>query len=105
MQHAAAQCLRVHQRQWGGGCVLAEPLPRAAGDRVHEQGELGDALERALLFKRLATLRTDAPLFSSVDELEWRGPTDAFPAWAERIADERLLPRAQATAEAARATD
>ena len=34
---------------------------------------LGDQLQYALLFKRLATLRTDAPLFADVDELRWRG--------------------------------
>ena len=35
---------------------------------------LGDNRERALLFKKLATLRTDAPLFGDVEELRWRGP-------------------------------
>ena len=54
---------------------------------------LGDGRERALLFKQLATLRTDAPLFRDVDELEWRGPMDSFAAWAERIGDTRLLER------------
>jgi 5'-3' exonuclease len=34
--------------------------------------------ERAFLFRTLATLRTDLPLFSSVDELQWAGPTPAF---------------------------
>ena len=34
--------------------------------------------DRALLFRTLATLRTDIALFSSVDELEWKGPTPAF---------------------------
>jgi len=53
----------------------------------------GERRDRALLFKRLATLRTDAPLFGDVQELLWRGPTDAFGAWAERIGDARLLPR------------
>jgi 5'-3' exonuclease len=48
----------------------------------------------ALLFKRLATLKTDASLFSNVDELRWRGPTDAFAGWAARIGDARLLQRA-----------
>jgi 5'-3' exonuclease len=56
--------------------------------------ELGDSYERALLFKRLATLRTDAKLFDDVDELRWRGPTDAFAGWAARIGDARLLERA-----------
>jgi 5'-3' exonuclease len=36
--------------------------------------------ENALLFRTLATLRTDIPLFESVDELEWKGPTPAFEA-------------------------
>jgi 5'-3' exonuclease len=53
----------------------------------------GERRELALLFKRLATLRTDAPLFADVEELRWRGPTDGFAAWAERIGDARLLPR------------
>ena len=52
--------------------------------------------EQALLFKNLATLRTDAPLFGDVDELAWRGPTPAFPDWAERIGDGRLLARCTA---------
>ncbi len=54
---------------------------------------LGDNRDRALLFKRLATLRTDAPLFRDVDELRWRGPTEAFDAWAARLGDSRLLDR------------
>jgi IS5 family transposase len=53
----------------------------------------GERREQALLFKRLATLRTDAPLFADVEQLRWRGPTDGFAAWAERIGDARLLPR------------
>jgi 5'-3' exonuclease len=54
---------------------------------------LGAQRERALLFKDLATLRTDAPLFHQVDELEWHGPGPAFAAWAETIGDKRLLER------------
>ena len=52
--------------------------------------------DRALLFKRLATLRSDAPLFSDVDQLCWRGPTPAFPVVAEKIGDPKLLPRVAA---------
>jgi len=51
--------------------------------------------ELALLFKTLATLRTDAPLFADVDELRWRGPTSAFPAFAERIGEPRLVERCE----------
>ncbi len=57
---------------------------------------LGDGRDRALLFKQLATLRTDAPLFRDVDELEWRGPTDAFAAWPQRLGDARLVDRVTA---------
>jgi 5'-3' exonuclease len=46
---------------------------------------LGDHQEHALLFKRLATLVSDAPLFEDVDELRWRGPTPQFEAVAERV--------------------
>ena len=41
--------------------------------------------DRAFLFRDLATLRTDMPLFASVDELRWRGPTPAFSAIAARL--------------------
>jgi hypothetical protein len=54
---------------------------------------LGDQRDLALLFKDLATLRTDARLFRDVDELRWRGPSDAFAAYAERLGDARLLER------------
>jgi 5'-3' exonuclease len=54
---------------------------------------LGERRELALLFKNLATLRTDAQLFGDVDELQWRGPTDAFAAYVERLGDARLLAR------------
>ena len=51
--------------------------------------------ELALLFKTLATLSVDAPLFADVDELRWRGPTSAFPAFAERIGEPRLVERCE----------
>jgi 5'-3' exonuclease len=41
--------------------------------------------EHALLFRDLATLRTDIPLFESVDELKWAGPTEAFAAIGARL--------------------
>ena len=54
---------------------------------------LGQDRKLALLFKDLATLRSDARLFKSVEELRWRGPTEKFPAVAAHIGDERLLAR------------
>ena len=59
---------------------------------------LGDRQELALLFKHLATLNVDAPLFADVDELRWRGPTDAFPAIVERMADTKLVARCEKAA-------
>jgi 5'-3' exonuclease len=41
--------------------------------------------ELALLFRTLATLRTDIPLFDNVDQLQWKGATPAFTAIAERM--------------------
>src|SRR5688572_17943599 len=54
---------------------------------------LGQNQELALLFKILATLRSDAELFQKVDELRWRGPTDDFVAYAGRIGADRVLQR------------
>jgi 5'-3' exonuclease len=56
---------------------------------------LGGRKELALLFKDLATLRTDAPLFGDVEELRWRGPAPTFSAAAARVGDARLLTRVQ----------
>jgi len=61
---------------------------------------LGKSRDLALLFKNLATLRTDAPLFRDVDELRWRGPTDEFAACAERLGDARLYERSLKAADA-----
>jgi 5'-3' exonuclease len=41
--------------------------------------------DRALLFRTLATLRTDIPLFDDVDQLHWNGPTPEFAALAARL--------------------
>jgi 5'-3' exonuclease len=59
---------------------------------------LGGQRKQALLFKRLATLRTDVPLFSDVDQLQWRGPTRAFAALTAKIDEPRLLARANEAA-------
>jgi 5'-3' exonuclease len=50
--------------------------------------------EHALLFKQLATLRTDARLFRKVDELKWNGPTESFAKLMTKMNEPRLLARA-----------
>jgi hypothetical protein len=52
-------------------------------------------LDDALLFRTLATLRVDAPVFESIDELHWRGPTEAFGEHCRRMNAPALLERAQ----------
>ena len=59
---------------------------------------LGNNRELALLFKRLATLTADAPLFTNIDELRWRGPAEAFTKYVERMGEPRLLHRCRAAA-------
>jgi len=76
----------------GAAAMLARygPIERFPDD------VLGESRSRALLFKTLATLRTDAPLFGTVDELEWRGPTPAFAGVCERLAAPELREKADA---------
>ena len=59
---------------------------------------LGNNRELALLFKRLATLMADAPLFTNIDALRWRGPAEAFTKYVERMGEPRLLHRCRAAA-------
>ena len=72
---------------------VASPLQRATSLCV-----LGEQRDVALLFKNLATLRTDAPLFKNSKTLRWRGATPAFAAWADRMEAPRLLERCEKAA-------
>jgi 5'-3' exonuclease len=62
-------------RTWGVNAANPARLART----------LAEERDRALLFRRLATLRTDIPVFDSVDDLEWTGPTPGFAALAARL--------------------
>ncbi len=59
---------------------------------------LGERRKLALLFKKLAALRTDAPLFKKVETLRWRGATPALAAWADRMKAPQLLERCEKAA-------
>jgi len=62
------------------------PIENIGPDVLSEENR-----ELALLFKELATLRSDAPLFDDVEELCWRGPTAGFAQVTEKIGNARLL--------------
>jgi 5'-3' exonuclease len=77
-----------------GAVGAARLLNQYGAIELFPPGVLGDQFEAAMLFKRLATLKTDAKLFRDVEELRWRGPSSAFASWTERIAAPNLLKRA-----------
>lgn len=78
----------------GIGAVTAARLVNQYGAiEAFPSGVLGSNRELALLFKDLATLRTDAPLFQAVEELRWRGPGPDFSIYGERVGGARLLER------------
>jgi len=62
-------------REWG----VSVASPKALS------GILAADRDRALLFRLLATLRTDIPLFASIDQLQWKGATAAFAPLAARL--------------------
>jgi 5'-3' exonuclease len=76
-----------------GAVTAARLLNRHGPIEAFPADVLGASRDLALLFKDLATLRTDAPLFDAVDELRWPGPSHAFAACAEQLGDARLLRR------------
>ncbi len=76
-----------------GAVSAARLLNRHGAIEDFPPAVLGDQLDQALLFKKLATLRGDAPLFSDADDLMWKGSTAAFHAWTERLQAPRLLER------------
>jgi 5'-3' exonuclease len=75
-------------KEWGvkvrGGAKLAQTLV--------------EGWEDALLFRTLATLKTDAPTFEDLDELRWKGPGDTFATVCKHLGDETLAERAQSLA-------
>ena len=62
-------------REWKVNATSAATLARTLGEYSH----------LALLFKTLATLRTDVPVFDDVEQLRWRGPTPKFAEMAARF--------------------
>jgi 5'-3' exonuclease len=69
------ESIPADSREWRVNAANASSL---ASTLVRER-------EKALLFRMLATLRTDISLFDEVDQLKWKGPTPAFDALAARL--------------------
>jgi 5'-3' exonuclease len=74
-----------------GARTAAQLLNRYGSIEKFPRKVLGEQREFALLFKKLATLRTDAPLFKKIETLRWRGPTPAFAKWTKTMDAPRLL--------------
>jgi 5'-3' exonuclease len=78
--------------------------PKTAATLINRHGRIDDFppgtlsednLKKALLFKTLATLRVDAPLFDDVEELRWKGATTSFASLAEKMGDPSLAKRVE----------
>ncbi|HYM41188.1 MAG TPA: 5'-3' exonuclease H3TH domain-containing protein [Steroidobacteraceae bacterium] len=81
-----------------GAVTAARLIGRHGAIEAFPPAMLGEQRGLALLFRQLATLRTDAPLFTDVESLRWRGPREAFPAWAGKLGAPRLRERAASAA-------
>jgi 5'-3' exonuclease len=62
-------------REWHVNATSASALART----------LSEQRDQALLFRTLATLRTDLALFEDVEQLRWDGPTPGFTELASRF--------------------
>src|SRR5688572_11994552 len=76
--------------------IPVDPAEWRAG--IHSGWQLAQTLnanrELVTLFRTLARLRADAPLFSSIDAMRWRGPAPELATWAERIGSPELVRKA-----------
>jgi 5'-3' exonuclease len=92
-------------RRWGHlEDIPGDPTTWDAGVRgaAKLNATLRDQFDLALLFRRIATVETDAPISATVDELRWGGPPDAaaFASLCDKLGAPRLAERAAALAPA-----
>jgi 5'-3' exonuclease len=76
-----------------GAKTAAKVIARYGAIEQFPESVLGEHRHDALLFKHLATLRTDLALFDDVEQLRWNGPTAEFEKMAAAIGDARLVAR------------
>jgi 5'-3' exonuclease len=72
-------------REWNPSIRKARPLSES----------LFAAWDDALLFRTLATLRLDVPVFDTVEDLRWQGPGAGFEEFCVRLKSPDLLRRAR----------
>jgi 5'-3' exonuclease len=87
-------------RRWGHlEKIPADPITWDAGVRgaAKLNAVLREQFDLALLFRRIATIETDAPVSATVDELRWTGPPDAaaFDAWCRQLGAPALVARTE----------
>ena len=95
---ASAATVLAHYRHLDRIPALAKDWAVPVRGALRLATTLAEQRERALLFRRLATLRADAPLGADVDALRWRGPQADFAGWAARLGAPQLHERAKALA-------
>jgi 5'-3' exonuclease len=71
--------------------------PSIRGSRRLAEALFG-SWDKALLFRTLATLRLDVPVFETIDDLRWKGPGESFEDVAHRLQSPELFARARAAA-------
>jgi 5'-3' exonuclease len=91
-------------RRWGHlEKIPADPITWDSGVRgaAKLNATLREQFDLALLFRRIATIETDAPVSATVDELRWTGPPDlsAFDAWCRQLGAPHLIDRTAKLAE------
>jgi 5'-3' exonuclease len=73
-------------QQWHPSIRRARPLSES----------LFSAWNDALLFRTLATLRLDVPVFDAIEDLRWKGPRPSFEEHCHRMKSPDLIRRAKA---------
>jgi 5'-3' exonuclease len=87
-------------RRWGHlEKIPGDPITWDSGVRSAAKlnATLREQFDLALLFRRIATIETDAPVSATVDELRWTGPPDpaAFDAWCRQLGAPHLVERTE----------
>src|SRR5262249_6323037 len=83
-QYAHLEDIPKDWRAWHSTIKRARPLSES----------LFNAWNDALLFRTLATLRADVPVFGTVEDLRWKGPHPNFQQYCQRMRAPGLFARA-----------